>query len=79
MRKDGDVAVVLVSAVPMYDDMGTFKGNRGVCRDVTEDRRRQLELAEARIREKVLKQIVGIIRDEADPQESLASSIRYIV
>jgi diguanylate cyclase (GGDEF)-like protein/PAS domain S-box-containing protein len=79
VRKDGDVAVVLVSAVPMYDDMGEFKGNRGVCRDVTEDRRRQLELAEARIREKVLRQIVGIIRDEADPQESLASSIRYIV
>ncbi len=79
VRKDGDVAVVLVSAVPMYDEMGAFKGNRGVCRDVTEDRRRQWELAEARIREKVLKQIVGIIRDEADPQESLASSIRFIV
>ncbi len=79
VRKDGDVAVVLVSAVPMYDEMGVFKGNRGVCRDVTEDRRRQWELAEARIREKVLKQIVGIIRDEADPQESLASSIRFIV
>lgn len=79
LRKDGDVAVVLVSAVPMYDEMGAFKGNRGVCRDVTEDRRRQWELAEARIREKVLKQIVGIIRDEADPQESLASSIRFIV
>lgn len=39
-----------VSAVPRYDEMGLWRGARGVCRDVTEARRQQEALAAAQAR-----------------------------
>lgn len=46
-RKDGDIGYFEISAVPMVDETGDFCGSRGLCRDVTEARRRDAELAHA--------------------------------
>jgi diguanylate cyclase (GGDEF)-like protein len=79
MRADGTDARLKISALPLFDDTGKWRGTRGVCRDVTEDSLRKAALNEARIREKLLKHLVGIIRDEVDPLKSLNGSIKYIV
>lgn len=78
-RADGMVAQLKVSALPLFNHAGGWMGSRGVCRDVTEDSLRKAALIEARIREKLLKHLVGIIRDEVEPFKTLTGSIEYIV
>lgn len=77
--EDGVIADLLLSAVPLFDADNEFRGTRGICRDVTEERRNRTELDVVRIREKLLKHLIGIIRDEVEPQRSLTSAIRFIV
>lgn len=73
-RKDGQTACVLVSAVPVLDANGAWRGVRGVWHDVTEDRGRDTALAEARNRERMLAHIVRVIRDEVEPEAILAAA-----
>jgi len=47
IRKDGDRACLQVSCLPVIDAAGTWRGARGVCRDVTAARQRDAELAKA--------------------------------
>lgn len=73
-NKDGSVACVLVSCVPLIvtensDDR--WKGTRGVCRDVTDERENESALARARHREQHLNYIVSTIRDELEPHNML--------
>ncbi len=75
----GEQARLKVSAIPLFDEFGEWRGSRGVCRDFTEDSRRKVALDEARIREKLLRHLVGIIRDEVEPLKTLTGSIDYIV
>lgn len=76
---DGTGANLLVSSLPLFDNMGGWCGSRGICRDVTEHRQQRMALDEARMREILLKHLVGIIRDEVDPLKTLTGSIKYIV
>ncbi len=76
---NGEQARLKVSAIPLVDASGAWQGSRGVCRDFTEDSRRKTALDEARIREKLLRHLVGIIRDEVEPLKTLTGSIEYIV
>src|SRR5262245_40601108 len=46
-RADGEPALVAIAAVPLADEAGTFRGARGVARDLTEGHRRDEALAEA--------------------------------
>jgi len=48
VHKDGNVVVVETSAVPMLDQKGTFLGYRGVNRNITERKRTEEALRQAR-------------------------------
>lgn len=60
-----------VSAVPLYDEKDHWCGARGVCQDVTEDRRDQRFLAESRTRERLLARITGLFRTGETPDDML--------
>lgn len=73
-RSDGRSACVVVSAMPLVGHDGTWRGARGVCRDVTESREREATLARVRNRERVLTRIVRSFRDEVNPENMLVSA-----
>jgi diguanylate cyclase (GGDEF)-like protein len=68
---DGTPLCFEVSAVPLYDDAEEWRGARGVCRDVTQDRKNRAYLAELRERERVFARITSVFRREADPDDAL--------
>ncbi len=70
-RADGRSACLLASCVPLFDDGGNWRGARGLCRDVTEERERDAQLARARHREQLLTYIVRAIRDVIEPRKML--------
>ncbi len=70
-RAGGDVACLQASALPLLADDGAWRGARGVCRDVTQERERDSDLARARNRERLHAYILHAIRDEVDPDKML--------
>lgn len=62
----GEPACLIASSLPMFTPEGEWQGARGVCRDVTEARRRDEALAIVRAREQLLAAMVKTIRDEVD-------------
>ncbi|MCH7832899.1 MAG: sensor domain-containing diguanylate cyclase, partial [Proteobacteria bacterium] len=73
-HKDGSTACVILSCVPLMaeeDGKQVWKGTRGVCRNVTEEREYESALALARRREQHLNYIVSTIRDELEPHNML--------
>lgn len=75
-RADGEIATVVMSALPLFDKAGAWRGVRGVCRDVTEDRANEEALLRARNREQMLNYIVGSLRDELDPADMLNAAAK---
>lgn len=73
-RADGRSACVVISAMPLLTQDGTWRGARGVCRDVTESREREATLARVRNRERVLTRIVRSFRDEVNPENMLTAA-----
>jgi len=71
-RADGSAVCLLVSALPLFDESGNWTGARGVCRDITDVRERDIAIARARNRERLLSFIVRSFRDEVDPENMLA-------
>lgn len=67
-----------VSAVPLYDGEGVWHGARGCCRDVTEVRRRQSELAQMRARDRVLARIIRLFRRETEPENMIQAATSAI-
>ena len=75
MRKsDGSTACVYASCLPLYADNDEWRGTRGVCRDITEERGHEAALARARNREQLLNYIVSAIRDELEPGDMLVTA-----
>ena len=79
---DGSLACLEVSSVPVLDDDGRWLGARGVCRDVTEARERDMALESARNREQLQARIIDTMRNEIDTRrmlevaaESIAESV----
>ena len=73
-HKDGSTACVILSCVPLSTGENggeQWKGTRGVCRDVTEERENESALARARRREQHLNYIVSTIREELEPHNML--------
>jgi len=66
-QSDGAEVCLLASATPLLGDGGMWRGARGVCRDVTQERMRDAALARANNRERLLSYIVRTIRDEVEP------------
>ena len=71
---DGSTACLLVSCVPVISERGDYRGSRGVCRDITEARNRDAELARVRGREELLGSIVESIRSEVTPSAMLGAA-----
>ena len=75
-RADGTPACLLTSCVPVLAESGEWLGARGVCRDVTEARERDAQLARARDREALLRRIVESIRNEIEPERVLGAAAK---
>ncbi|HEC90894.1 MAG TPA: diguanylate cyclase [Alphaproteobacteria bacterium] len=73
-KADGVTACVTVSCLPLVGDKGEWQGARGICRDVTDERRRRQALNQARHREHLLNHIVRAIRDEVEPLNMLTAA-----
>ena len=74
----GELACLLVSCVPIISEDQQHLGAHGVCRDVTEARRRDDALAKIRVREVMFATMVRTIRDEADPDRMLNNAARVL-
>jgi PAS domain-containing protein len=72
---DGAPACLLTSCVPVFDEQRAWLGARGVCRDVTEARRRDAALKRLRDREQLIGEIVDAIRTEVEPAEIFAAAV----
>ncbi len=77
--KQSETVCMLVSCVPLFEEeqgqAQRWSGTRGVCRDVTDERRSEAALARARHREQLLNYIVSSARDELDPQNMLNAAV----
>lgn len=73
---NGNEACVSISCLPLIGDRGEWLGTRGICRDVTEERRRDEALRSAQEREYLLGYIVNSIRDELDPLNMLVKAAK---
>lgn len=71
-RADGAEARLETAAAPLFTPEGDWAGARGVCRDVTADRMRDVELARISVRQRLTAHIMRAIRDETDPDKMLA-------
>lgn len=74
----GKLACLLVTCLPVFAEDGAWLGARGVARDVTEARERDVALARARAREQLLAYIVRQIRDEIVPQNMMNAAAAAI-
>jgi diguanylate cyclase (GGDEF)-like protein/PAS domain S-box-containing protein len=73
-QSDGTQVCLLASATPIRGDKGEWRGARGVCRDVTQERLRDAALSRANNRERLLGYIVRAIRDEVDPADMMKTA-----
>lgn len=71
---NGGESCLLLSSAPVLDEHGQWRGARGVCRDVTQERLRDSALTRANNRERLLSYIVRTIRDEVVPADMLAAA-----
>lgn len=81
-RADGSLAAVLVWAHALSEADGGWAGARGLCRDITETREREADLARAQTRERLTAHLVQAMRDASDPRRGLkvaAESARFAV
>jgi len=72
----GDPACMLTSSRAVLDDEGRWVGNRGVCKDVTAEKRRERDLEIADLRQQLLGEVVDAMRNEAEPQHMLGAAAR---
>ncbi len=75
LHADGSSVCVEVSAVPLQDRGGGWRGARGVCRDVTSDRLDRAALAQLRNADRVLSHITEIFRRKIVPNEMLTAAV----
>ncbi|PCJ59107.1 MAG: diguanylate cyclase [Rhodospirillaceae bacterium] len=74
----GSAACLSISARPLGDETGIWKGARGACQDITEMRLHQMEIARFQSRERLLLFLVRTIRDEVEPDRMLARAAAAI-
>jgi diguanylate cyclase (GGDEF)-like protein len=68
----------LISAVPLIDSDGVWRGARGVGREVTQLRRQQDALERARSRDRLVQGVADAIRREPDPMKMLSAAAQSI-
>ncbi len=75
----GHAACLSANAQPLTGPDGTWRGVRGTCREITEERARETELARGRHRERLLAYILRMVRDELEPQRMLMAAAGELV
>lgn len=70
----GGAASLVASCRPVLDEAGVWRGARGACQDVTEQRAREGEVARLRHRERLLAYLVRTIRYEVDPRNAATAA-----
>lgn len=70
----GATASLVASCRPVLDEAGVWRGARGACQDVTEQRAREGEVARLRHRERLLAYLVRTIRYEVDPRNAASAA-----
>ncbi len=75
----GESACLLATALPLFDGEGAWRGARGLCRDITAERRHETRLALDRNRERLLAHILGILREEMEPARVLSAACGAVV
>ncbi|MEE8506784.1 MAG: sensor domain-containing diguanylate cyclase [Kiloniellales bacterium] len=78
-RADGEPACLILTALPLIGLDGEWCGARGLCRNITDERRHEARLASDRHRERLLGYILGIVRDEMDPAYMLSAAAGALV
>lgn len=73
--RDGRDFCFSTSAVPVTSEQGDWKGARGVCRDVTDERRQNAAFAALQRREVSMTRIVQAASRETDPVAMLTSAL----
>ena len=73
-RANGALACFVTTAVPLFADDGTWRGARGICRNVTAMREGESALARAQARERLMAYIVRTVRDEIEPAKMLEAA-----
>jgi len=76
---DGEPACLLTTALPLTGLDGEWCGARGLCRNITDERTHEAALAGDRHRERLLAYILGIVRDEMDPEHMLNAAAGALV
>ncbi len=71
---EGESVCLMVTALPLTTADGSWGGARGLCRDVTDLRSREVERAGAHHRERLLGHILRMVRDEIEPDRMLAAA-----
>ncbi len=71
---DGAETCMSVTALPLYGPNGDWRGARGVCRNVTDERSFESELAHARNQDRLLSYILSIVRHEMEPANMLVAA-----
>ena len=74
----GGESCLIAASVPVFGETGAWTGARGLCRDVTQERMRDSELARAKVREQVIAYIVNQVREEARPQAMLDAAVTML-
>ncbi len=74
LDSSGEPACLLTSSVPRFSEDGQWEGARGVCRDVTEARKRDAALERADSRERLLSEIIDSIRNQLEPGKMLRAA-----
>ena len=74
-RADGAGECVSVAAVPLFGRDGLWHGARGLCRTVTEERRRAREEAQGRLHDSLMAHLTRTIRGEIDPEQALSAAL----
>ncbi len=71
---EGGAATLVASCRPVLDEAGIWRGARGACQDVSEQRAREGEVARLRHRERLLAYLVRTIRYEVDPRNAASAA-----
>ncbi len=70
----GRAVCLSATGVPLHGPDGEWRGARGICRDITEDRTREAALARAHHRQHLLGYILRMVRDQAEPAHMLTAA-----
>lgn len=77
-RKDGSAARLLISAKPLFNSKGEWRGVRGSCRDITADAARQDELEQVQRRDRLVARFMKSLREAQEAKNALDIAAKEI-